>query len=264
MIPNDGAVGRALIFGATGFTGREVVRQLAEGGAEVIAHVRPESRSAPRWEASFRSWGAKVARTPWERGALQGLVRDVAPDAVFLLLGTTKRRAREEGLRGDIYDQVDRGLSVLAIEAAVRAHAEANRSQPDAAPAGGGPGPRLIYLSAVGADAGTKNAYLAARVEVEAALRGSGLPFVIARPSFIHGPGRERPRLGEAVGAAVADAALRVAGWVGARRLRDRYRSIDDATLARALIHLAGSPDAVGRVFLGEDLQRLGGATPER
>lgn len=232
---------KALVFGATGFTGREVVRQLRERGDEVVAHVRPGSRAADRWGAAFEGWGARVVRVPWEPDALGRLLRDEAPDTVYLLLGTTKRRAREEGLGGDIYDRIDRALTELAVEAAKRA----------------GLAPLLVYLSSVGADPRSKNAYVAARGKVEQTLAGSGLPWVVARPSFIHGPGRDRSRLGEAVGAAVGNGVLRVAGWLGAARLRDRYRSIDNVGLARALIRAASDDAQRGRVLHGEDLQRL-------
>lgn len=231
----------ALVTGATGYTGREVVRRLCAGGARVVAHVRPGSEAALRWEEAFRTWGAEVVEAPWEQAALRDLIASVQPDAIFSLIGTTKRRARREGLQGDIYRSVDLGLNERLIDAAVEAGSRA----------------RFVYLSSLGADVASPNAYLAARGKTEERLRESGLPFAIARPSFIHGPGRDRPRLGEALAAAIVDAALAVVGALGAGKLRERYRSIDNVGLAAALIRLAFAPGAEGKVHPGEEIQRL-------
>ena len=46
------------------------------------------------------------------------------------------------------------------------------------------------------------------REVVERAVAGSGLPYAIARPSFITGPDRDEFRPGERIGAMVSDAAL--------------------------------------------------------
>lgn len=41
---------------------------------------------------------------------------------------------------------------------------------------------------------------------------------------------------------------------LGASRLRDRYRSTDNHTLAAALVRLAADPNAEGRVLESENL----------
>ncbi|HEY0838778.1 MAG TPA: 3-beta hydroxysteroid dehydrogenase, partial [Vulgatibacter sp.] len=53
----------AFVAGATGYTGRGVVRQLGQRGVRTIAHVRPGSR-ASRWVQAFRGWGAVVEEVP--------------------------------------------------------------------------------------------------------------------------------------------------------------------------------------------------------
>lgn len=212
---------RAWVAGATGFTGREVVRQLAEQGHEVMAHVRPDSSRLEEWRARFGQLGASVDATPWEPEAQAERLRAYQPQLVFALLGTTRARARRDGV--STYEHVDYGLTMMLLRAA-QAAAQA------------GTAPRFVYLSAAGAGPKVVGEYMRVRWRCEEAVRHSGLPYLIARPSFIVGPNRDEPRMGERVGAGVIDAALAVAGTLGARRLRERYRSTSDHQLARALV----------------------------
>jgi nucleoside-diphosphate-sugar epimerase len=88
---------RAIVAGATGFTGREVVRQLRDRDIAVTAHIRPGSAAAGSWVESFRSWGADVAEVAWEPADLTALVARVQPTHVFSLIGTA--RAGQAGQR---------------------------------------------------------------------------------------------------------------------------------------------------------------------
>jgi nucleoside-diphosphate-sugar epimerase len=231
----------AFVAGATGFTGREAVRALRDRGLRVVAHVRPDSPRLAEWRARFEALGAEVDATAWHAGALGETLRRIEATHVFALLGTTKARAREAAARGaaESYDSVDYGLTRLLLDAAVAS----------------GLLPRFVYLSATGVSPHTRNAYLAVRARVEAELRGSGLPFTIARPSFITGPDRDAPRPLERLAATSADAALGLAARLGGRRLADRYRSTTNAALATALVRLALDPAAENRVFESEDLR---------
>ena len=87
---------RFFVAGATGFTGREVVRLARERGIEVVAHVRPDSSSLERWRRQFGEMGATIDVTPWEREAMRATMEAKRPTHVFALLGTTRARAREE------------------------------------------------------------------------------------------------------------------------------------------------------------------------
>ncbi len=217
----------AFVAGATGLTGREVVRELCEGGARVVAHVRPDSPRLDDWRARFGALGATVDATPWELSAMTSTLASLRPDWVFALLGTTRKRMRSEG--GD-YETIDYGLTRLLIDAAVASGAR----------------PRFVYLSAVGVSARARGAYYAARWRAEEDLRQSGLPYAIARPSFIVGE-RDEGRPMERVGASIADGALAVVGLLGGRGVAARYRSRRAPALARALVRLAAAPvgDAV-------------------
>lgn len=231
----------AFVAGATGYTGREVVRALRERGLTTVAHVRPDSPKLSEWTARFAAAGAEVDTTPWEESAIRETLRRLQPALVFALLGTTRERGRAAAARGEreSYEAVDYGLTALLLRAAVAA----------------GSRPRFVYLSSLGVSERTKNPYLAARAKLEAELRRSGLPYTVARPSFITGPDRDESRPLERGGAAVADAMLKVAGLVGARGVADRYRSIRGGTLAEALVTVALDPAQQNRALTADQLR---------
>ncbi len=234
---------RAFVAGATGYTGREVVHQLCEQKAAVAAHVRPGSRSAEKWAADFRGWGAEVVEAAWEPEPLRAALAAHRPELVFSCIGVTRASAKRDQIGGgvDIYEEVDVKLNGMLVDAVAAA----------------GLAPRFVYLSSVGASDSARSKYLASRARAEAAVSASGLPFTIARPSFISGPGRDAGRPAERAAAAIGDGVLAVAGVLGARRLRDRYRSIDNVQLARALIAAALDPACAGQVLGGDQLQAL-------
>jgi len=229
----------SFVAGATGFTGREVVRVLAARGEPAIAHVRPDSSRVGEWRERFAGMGAETDTTAWQVEAMTESLARLAPDRVFALLGTTGKRARGEGMsRIEAYQQIDVGLTLLLLDA-VRA---------------AGLRPRFVYLSSIGTSDRSRSTYLKARAQVEAALRASGVPFTVARPSFISGAARDDERPAERVGAAVAGGILAVAGALGARRLQARYRPTTSVSLAEALVRAAFDPAAGDRILEGEAL----------
>jgi nucleoside-diphosphate-sugar epimerase len=229
----------SFVVGATGFTGREVVRVLVARGERVVAHVRPDSSRLGDWRERFAVMGAEVDTSAWELDAMLQAMRRAAPERVFALLGTTGKRARGEGMsREEAYRRVDVGLTLLLLEA-VR---------------DSGLRPRFIYLSSIGTGDRVASSYLRARALVEAALAASGLPFTVARPSFITGPDRDDDRPLERAAAAVAGGLLAVAGSLGARRLQARYRPTTNTALAEALVRVAFDPTAESKVLEGAAL----------
>jgi uncharacterized protein YbjT (DUF2867 family) len=227
----------AFVLGATGFVGREVVRQLCVRGARPIAHVRPDSRTLDDWRTKLEDLGAAVDTTAWSVEAMATRFEIVDPGQLYILIGTTRSRARTDAVQGDIYEAVDLGLTRIAVDAA-----RASRRRP-----------RLVYLSSVGADPGARSAYLSARGRAEQVVAGAGLPWVIARPSIITGE-RDDHRLAERTAAAIGDSLLSIAGAFGGKKLRERYRSTSPAVLAAALIHLAEAPEH-DRIVDGADLR---------
>ena len=216
----------AFVAGATGYTGREVVRVLAARGVTAIAHVRPDSPRLGEWRQRFGDLGARVDATPWEEAAMRETLAALRPTHVFALLGTTRARAaaaaRARAPASD-YETVDYGLSVLLLRAAAAAPTR----------------PRFVYLSALGTSDATRNEYLRARARVEAEVRASGLPYVIVRPSFITGADREESRPAERLMASGTAALSGLLSLVGARRLGARLRPRTGAELAGAMVRLA-------------------------
>ena len=219
----------AFVTGASGYTGGAVMAERAARGRPAVAHIRPDS---PRLEA-LRGRFERTDTTPWDAAAMTETLARLSPDAVFALLGTTRRRAD-----GD-YESVDYGLSALLIDACLAADVR----------------PRFVYLSAAGVGARGASAYMRVRWRLETKLRGCGLPFAIARPSFITGPDRQESRPMERLGAAVGDGALALVGALGGRETAARYRSTNAAELARALVRLAYEPGCTDGVYEGDALR---------
>ncbi len=232
----------AFVAGATGYTGREVVRQLAASGVRTIAHVRPDSPSLPEWRERFARMGAEVDATAWQPSAMEAALRRHQPDAVFALLGTTRAKAR--AAEGADYEAVDYGMTSMLLHA-VQATS---------------PAARFVYLSSIGARSDTGNEYLAARGRIESELQSSGLSHVIVRPAIISGPDRGERRVMERVFAVGGDAVLRALAVVGASSLHARYRSMSAERLARALIRGSLDPIVATNVLEGETLQQWGDA----
>jgi uncharacterized protein YbjT (DUF2867 family) len=227
----------AFVLGATGHVGREVVRQLCVRGTKTVAHIRPDSKKLPEWRDKLTALGATIDTSEWKVADLCARLRELKPDHIYILIGTTRSRAQQDGVQGDIYEAIDLGLTQLAVDAAKQS----------------GITTRLVYLSSVGADAKARSAYLRARGRAEDIVMKSGLPWVIARPSIITGE-RDQSRFGESTAAFVGDGLLALASMFGGKQLRARYRSTTPDILASALIRIAEAPEH-DRVFDGTDLR---------
>lgn len=220
----------AFVAGATGYAGREVVRALRARGARVYAHVRPDSARLAEWRERFDELGAVIDVTPWEAHAITGTIARIEPTHVFALLGTTRARARAEP--GASYETVDYGLTHMLLQATTWAARDA----------------LFVYLSALGARAGARSAYLSARGRIEQELHVSTLRHLVARPAFITGPDRDDPRPAEQLAARIVDAALRVARSAGARTIHAAYASLTGREVGEGLaaLALAGTTGVVG------------------
>jgi uncharacterized protein YbjT (DUF2867 family) len=233
----------ALVFGATGYTGRAVVAALRAHGVATVAHVRPGSASAVDWRSRFEALGAVVDDTPWDAAAIAATIAARRPTHLFALLGTTRRRAAREGI-ADPYESVDYGLTKMVLDGAV----------------GAGHLPRFVYLSALGVRGDTTNPYLAARARIEQALQASRLPFLIVRPALITGSDRAESRPAERVAALVIGAALGALAAIGIRRPRERFGTLTGTQLAEGMTVLAlAARDA----RLVADVAAIRGAIPK-
>ena len=230
----------AFVAGATGYTGREVVRELVERGVRTVAHVRPDSSRIEQWRSRFEGSGAAVDTSAWTDGDMTRTLSALQPTHVFALLGTTRARRREARDReSETYEAVDYGLTAMLIRAAVAS----------------GSRPRFVYLSSLGVREHATNPYLVARWRAESFLRSSGLPFTIARPSFITGSGRDESRPLERVSAALANGIAGLARAVGAGRFAGRIRSLSGAQLAGGLVRHAFDAAAENVTLGAEELR---------
>lgn len=234
---------RAFVAGATGYTGQHVVQALRRRAIPTVAHVRPDSGQLDAWRERFEALGAEVDCTPWNPEAMGATLNRLAPDAVFALLGTTRKRARATRRQGghEDYEAVDFGLTALLHGAAAAA----------------GLGGRFVYLSAAGVGEGSANAYYRARARAEAVIRAGSLPWTIARPSFISGPDRPESRPMERGAAVVADNVLALLARLGVPGPRDRWASLTGAELGEALVRAAQDPAGVGRILEADALRAL-------
>lgn len=210
----------AFVAGSTGYVGQAVVAELRSRDIQCIAHIRPQSSRLERLGPHFESLGAQVESTPWEILALQKTLQRGQVSHVFCLIGTTRKQAGAEGVQGNIYEQVDLRLTEALVGAAKNSEIQ----------------PRFIYLSSIGAKADAKSKYLQARGKAEATLKLSGLSYVIARPSFITGSGRDEFRPLERMSASLSDGVLGLASLFGAKKLKRKYESSSAGLLARRLV----------------------------
>jgi nucleoside-diphosphate-sugar epimerase len=185
----------------------------------------------------FTTLGAQVDTTPWTPEAMEATLRRLRPQLVFCCIGTTRARMKAQGESANSYEAIDYGMPKMLAEASAKA----------------GGVTRFVYLSSMGAAANAQGAYLQWRWKAEEAVRSSGVPWTIARPSIITGH-RDEERRSEALAGVALDGVLNVLGVLGAKTLRARYRSTTDARLAGALARLALDPDAADQVVLSEGL----------
>ena len=148
------------VAGATGFTGRALARQGTDAyGVDLRLQVRPRSRSIHLLEDDPRIVEVDI-------GDPSSLDKELATcQAVVQLIGTVRARFDAE----TNYESVDYGTTVKLLEA--------SKSQ----------GIRhFILLSSVGAGFGI-GSYLAWKKRTENAVRDSGVPYTILRPSYLAG-----------------------------------------------------------------------------
>ena len=193
-----------VLAGATGLVGAAALETALSRGWRVAALVRAGKSLAPR---------ANLETVECDFDALAGLrerIAALAPAAFVCALGTTIRIAGSQAA----FARVDRDYvtAFAALGAATGAT-------------------KFALVSAVGANAASRNFYLRTKGEAEKAVCGAGFRQVkIARPSFLTGE-RVEKRAGEgmATNVAIALAPLLMGGL-------SIYRPIAAATVGRALI----------------------------
>jgi uncharacterized protein YbjT (DUF2867 family) len=212
---------RSVVVGATGLVGREIVSAL-RGRSEVRVLVRRSGAfDKPIVESVF----------DFEDDAAYANLAKDPPDLFFCALGTTRKVAGSDAA----FLKVDRDYPIRFISALKDS-----------------PSTCFALVTSVGAEGG-RGLYLGAKKAVEAALIESGLPSVIARPSFLKG-NREEFRLGERIGLATLAPVLSGLGHLS--RGWKRFAPIEARDVASALVNAAFDAHGAGghTVLEGESL----------
>jgi uncharacterized protein YbjT (DUF2867 family) len=214
---------KAIVFGATGFIGSHLLRDLLDGAdyAQVIAVVRkPLTLSHP-----------KLTVLIGDLASLPALKPQLVADEVFIALGTTRKHTPDEAE----YYKIDHDYPVLAAEIA-----RAN-------------GARSVFLvTAVGANAKSGVFYIRTKGEVERDILALGFDHThIFRPSMILGQRDEdRPR-----------ERLLIAAWGLLNPLllgpADRYRGLTGEEIARAMANAARHQTEKVRIYHWKEMAAL-------
>jgi uncharacterized protein YbjT (DUF2867 family) len=149
------------VLGGSGFVGRQICERLAARGIHVRVPTRDRERAKSLLTLPTVDVIAADIHNPLTLRALFA-----GCDAVINLVGVLHDGRGKRSFRG--------------------AHVELARAVVDACRGAGVP--RLLHMSAVGADGNGPSAYLRSKGEAEQVVRASGLDFTIFRPSVIFGP----------------------------------------------------------------------------
>lgn len=216
----------AVLLGATGLVGGRCLELLLADAT--YARVTVVGRRAlPREHPKLEQRVVDFERLDGEADAFAG-------DDVFCCLGTTIRAAGSQ----EAFRRVDHDYPLAAARLASARGAK-----------------RFLLVTAMGADAGSRIFYNRVKGEVEAGV--SALPFegvALLRPSLILGERADR-RPAEALAQRLAPALNPL--LLGPLR---KYRAIDAAAIARAMVRLAKEDFRGVRVVESDALEKLGEA----
>jgi uncharacterized protein YbjT (DUF2867 family) len=196
----------ALLLGCTGLVGNEILTQLLldRDFDKVIVLVRqPLPFTHPKLEERVVDF-----QNPSEfELAMQG------GEIIFSAVGTTQKKVKGDAAA---YRKVDEWIPTKAAEFGAKWGAKS-----------------FLLVSAIGADAQSKNFYLKLKGEVETQIKKSGIPLIfVFQPSLLLG-NRGEFRLGE-----------RMAQWIFPifRWLTpSKYRAVEAKDLAKAMVHCSKS-----------------------
>ncbi len=164
---------KILVTGASGFVGRHTVAALLRAGHEVVGMSRetpPEERRVPG--AAYVTGDVTSAAT---------LTPDTFAgcDAVVHLVGIIQEVRGQGQTFETVHVQGTKNILAAAKEAGIAG--------------------RFVYLSALGSTADAPSRYSQTKAAAEQAVRESGIPFTLFRPSIILGPDGDFVRQMEAL-----------------------------------------------------------------
>jgi uncharacterized protein YbjT (DUF2867 family) len=212
----------AVVFGATGLVGKELVALLLEDAeySKVIAVTRKQlTGSNPKLEQIILK----------DFNGLMLLKDKLNAAAYFCCIGTTIKNAGSK----EAFQQVDRDIPAKIAELAEMLTVSS-----------------LVVISSIGAYAGSSNFYLRTKGEMENIVgRTYKGNLKIVRPSLLMGD-REEPRFGEKF----ATVFMLALGWVFVGPFK-RYRGVKASAVAAKMIEIAGLPK--GKVlYQSNELQK--------
>ncbi|WP_368502998.1 oxidoreductase [Alkalihalophilus sp. As8PL] len=214
----------ALILGATGLIGRQVVKELTSASEYNEVHLlvrRPVDKTNPKQIVHMVDFDS--------------LVEESFPhvDDVFICIGTTIKKAKTK----EAFKKVDFDYPVKVATMARNKGAS-----------------RLLVISAIGADHSSRVFYSRVKGEMEEAIKKLSYPHVdIFRPSLLLGE-REEFRLGEKMG----EVGVKLLKPVLAGPMR-KYRGIKDVVVARAMYRRAIREASEGvTIIQSDDIEKFG------
>ncbi|MEM9707069.1 MAG: complex I NDUFA9 subunit family protein, partial [Pseudomonadota bacterium] len=207
----------AVVFGGSGFVGRNVVRELAKRGWRVRVAVR-----RPHHAQFLRPMGAvgqiQLAQANVRHEAsVKEAIKDA--DAVVNLVGILAPTGAQK------FETVQAGGAATIAKAAVDQGVE-----------------RFIQVSAIGSDASSKSVYASTKAEAEMSVRAAIPTASVLRPSIVFGP--EDSFFNRFAEMATLSPALPLVGG-GKTRFQPVY--VDD--VADCVCEALARPDARGRTY---------------
>jgi uncharacterized protein YbjT (DUF2867 family) len=197
----------AIILGATGLTGRLLLRKLIADDS--YTSIKLFSRK------SSGNTAPKIKEFVGDILQLEHFKNDFTADEVFCCIGTTSAKTKDRA----VYKAIDFGIPFAAAKLA---------KENDI--------PTYLVVSAMGANSKSKIFYNRTKGEMEQAVLSQKIPNTyILRPSLILGERNEK-RPGESLGAVM----LKLTNVFLIGRLK-KYRAIEADCIAEAMINLAKS-----------------------
>jgi uncharacterized protein YbjT (DUF2867 family) len=153
---------RVTVFGGSGFLGRQIVRRLAEDGAEVRVAVRHPERASFLTEYSTAGPITTTRADVWDEATVGPAV--AGSDAVVNTVGhyVERGRATFEAIHGQGALHVARAAAIAGVR-------------------------RLVHISGIGADPGSESPYVHARAAGELLVREAFPGATVLRPSVMFG-----------------------------------------------------------------------------
>lgn len=205
------------VFGASGFIGRHIVRELAKRGARVNAVCRDVERAK-----FLKPMGVVGQVTPMRADVTDAAAIARAVDgatAVINLVGILHPSGRN----------TFEAIQATAPGTIARAAKEAGAS-------------RMVHISAIGADAASQSLYARSKAAGEEAVRAAFAGATILRPSIVFGP--NDGFFNRFAAMAVLAPALPL---IGGGRTRFQPVYVDD--VADAVLAALVTPDAIGETY---------------